>query len=239
LYAEQGTWKAAMTRANTGTPQWDVAAGTTADVTPGVWQQVTATYNKAMGKLNIYVNGMLTGSVSHSTTWKATGSLRIGSFYSGGATGGFFNGQVANVQAWNTNLPQDTQCRVSVGACTFDRHPTLGVNVLRIPANTRLNANDVIRIGATKLIMQGDGNLVIYDEHGTPRWDTATYNGASTWYTIFQPDGNLVVYNASAAPVWASNTCCNTGYWLAVQEDGNVVIYDSNWTAHWATNTVH
>src|SRR5262245_43833412 len=83
------------------------------------------------------------------------------------------------------------------------------------------------------------GNLAMFDEAGAQRWETGTRNGTNTWYATFQPDGNLVVYTNAGMPVWASHTCCNSGYWLAVQEDGNMVIYDGNRIPHWATNTHH
>ena len=91
--------------------------------------------------------------------------------------------------------------------------------------------------GKSRLTMQTDGNLVLYDENGTPRWASNTVGRGA--FMVFQSDGNLVVYNSSGGAVWASGTCCHSNYNFAVQSDGNLVIYDSGWDVHWATNTNH
>jgi hypothetical protein len=102
---------------------------------------------------------------------------------------------------------------------------------------------DTCQIGKSRLTLQRDGNLVLYDENGRARW-------AASWtkpdvlgqgsYADFQYyDGNYVLYSGGNIPLWASGTCCRTGAELAVQADGNLVIYDSNVKAVWATNTWH
>jgi len=85
------------------------------------------------------------------------------------------------------------------------------------------------------LIMQGDGNLVLYNNTtGQPLWATSTVGKGAL--ADMQGDGNFVVYNSANRPVWASNTCCRTDAWLQVQDDGNVVIYNGGHPI-WATNT--
>ncbi len=85
------------------------------------------------------------------------------------------------------------------------------------------------------LIMQTDGNLVLYksneDRTGMPTWATGTNPNGS--YAIMQEDGNLVVYDSNNKPLWASNTDGHPGAQLSVQGDGNAVIYQPVW----ATNT--
>jgi hypothetical protein len=58
------------------------------------------------------------------------------------------------------------------------------------------------------LIMQSDGNLVLYQSNNWPSiyplWSTKT-DGKSGDYLSLQDDGNLVVYQGST-PLWASNT---------------------------------
>lgn len=81
------------------------------------------------------------------------------------------------------------------------------------------------------LIMQNDGNLVLYkdngDDTGTPIWATGTNPNGS--YAIMQDDGNLVVYDSNNKPLWASNTAGHPGAQLSVQGDGNAVIYQPIW----------
>lgn len=75
------------------------------------------------------------------------------------------------------------------------------------------------------LVMQGDGNLVLYEEGGIARWATYT-NGGPDRRAVMQGDGNFVVYNSSDQPLWHTTTAGfgDTAY-LSVQDDGNVVIY--------------
>ncbi|MGE7439811.1 hypothetical protein [Kitasatospora sp. NPDC001175] len=86
------------------------------------------------------------------------------------------------------------------------------------------------------LIMQSDGNLVVYDEFNSPRWASNTVREG--WTAAFQADGNFVVYTREGHPVWASNTWGHPGSRLVAQDDGNVVIYDGSQPI-WATHTNH
>src|SRR6185503_9365058 len=88
--------------------------------------------------------------------------------------------------------------------------------------------------GRFRFKYQSDGNLVLYDQNGTPLWHTHTY-GTSAGFVAMQGDGNLVLYDGSGAPLWASGTGGHPGAFLKVQTDGNVVIYDTNGTPLWCT----
>jgi hypothetical protein len=80
------------------------------------------------------------------------------------------------------------------------------------------------RSGTYRLVMQDDGNLVLYGAAG-PRWwsGTAGHPGAKF---VSQTDGNHVVYAPSGQAIWQSGTA-RPGVWatLAVQDDGNLVAY--------------
>ncbi|MDX8410274.1 MAG: hypothetical protein R8K46_00165, partial [Mariprofundaceae bacterium] len=86
------------------------------------------------------------------------------------------------------------------------------------------------------LIMQLDGNLVLYNGSGHPLWATGT-RGQGAWAAM-QTDGNLVVYSADGRVLWAADTQGHPGSWLALQGDGNLVIYTADGNALWATDTV-
>ncbi|MFF5302208.1 protein kinase [Streptomyces sp. NPDC013161] len=86
----------------------------------------------------------------------------------------------------------------------------------------------------SKLIMQTDGNLVLYDTAGTAHWASQTQGAGNT--AVFQEDGNLVVYDAQHQALWSSNTQGATGAVLKVLEDGNMVIATDAAVA-WQTNT--
>jgi hypothetical protein len=90
--------------------------------------------------------------------------------------------------------------------------------------------------GRLRVVLQSDGNLVLYNQANAALWATNT-NGASVWDLEMQSDGNLVVYDVYRKPLWASNTGNNPGAILVVQNDGNVVIYDASGHALWDTKT--
>lgn len=89
--------------------------------------------------------------------------------------------------------------------------------------------------GRFQLVMQGDGNLVLYGPSGA-LWSTVTA-GSSATLAQMQTDGNLVVYTSAYRPVWASNTWNNPGSALQLQDDGNLVIYSGTNVPIWASNT--
>lgn len=65
-------------------------------------------------------------------------------------------------------------------------------------------------LGTTRLAMQTDGNLVLYQGSAALK-NTAT-NGRGAARVIMQDDGNLVVYSSSGSPLWArSYGSGNTG----------------------------
>lgn len=88
--------------------------------------------------------------------------------------------------------------------------------------------------GDLKLVLQNDGNIVLYlmliDAYtGVALWSTGT-NGKPINFLIMQGDGNLVAYDKNSKPYWDSKTTRKgaTGRVLWVQDDWNIVIYESN-----------
>jgi len=51
--------------------------------------------------------------------------------------------------------------------------------------------------------MQGDGNFVVYDGGGVPRWSTDTWGNPGAYLKVLD-DGTFVIYDASDVPLWAS-----------------------------------
>ena len=86
----------------------------------------------------------------------------------------------------------------------------------------------------TKLIMQPDGNLVLYND-GNPLWATGT-NGA--WYASFQSDGNLCVYESffSSKTKWCSKSNGHHQSQLVV-ENACVFIMNGDGKRVWNTGT--
>jgi len=74
-----------------------------------------------------------------------------------------------------------------------------------------------------RLVMQGDGNLVLYRANGSARWNSQTSfaPGASAYV---QGDGNVVIYSAASQAIWYTGTGGNPGAYLSIQDDGNLVV---------------
>ncbi len=115
---------------------------------------------------------------------------------------------------------------------------------------------------ATKLILQGDGNLVLYTQNMRPVWASGTDGNPGAWLAL-QVDGNLVLYSSTNVPLWSTGTshnpfldeytydsisggCMlpgqmltipNRSYKLILQGDGNLVLYTQNMRPVWASNT--
>jgi hypothetical protein len=90
-----------------------------------------------------------------------------------------------------------------------------------------------------RLIMQGDGNLVLYNvqtDASYPLWASNTSDAYGAHFAV-QSDGNLVVYNYADAVLWTTHTDGNYGAYLRVQDDGNLVLYSSTDQVLWASNT--
>lgn len=88
-----------------------------------------------------------------------------------------------------------------------------------------------------ELILQGDGNLVLYNKDRKPLWASGT-DGKQAAFLNMQPDGNLVLYDTSYKPLWNSRTAGTGESRLHIQGDGNLVLYTRTGRATWATYTL-
>jgi hypothetical protein len=86
-----------------------------------------------------------------------------------------------------------------------------------------------------RLVMQTDGNLVLYRASGGGALWASNTMGTGANRAVMQEDGNFVLYNPTSS-VWATNTHGQPGNRFVVQDDGNLVIYDEADQARWAAN---
>ncbi len=88
-----------------------------------------------------------------------------------------------------------------------------------------------------ELILQSDGNLVVYDWFEAHRaiWASNTA-GHTVSSAIMQADGNFVIHGFPNA-IWASNTAGDYKAFLVLQDDGNLVIYRWIEEPLWASGT--
>lgn len=96
----------------------------------------------------------------------------------------------------------------------------LGTTVI-LSANESLLSNNE----KYKLILQGDGNLVLYNEQWKALWASWTV-GKGGIYLVMQDDGNLVLYDKNWIAIWNSRTSGKNISSLNMQDDGNLVIYN-------------
>ena len=110
------------------------------------------------------------------------------------------------------------------------------------PANTK-SANQSFNLGESiqssdgryRLILQEDGNLVLYSPNRALWW-TGT-QGRPVTRAVVQEDGNLVLYDSGGRHYWATWTQGNSMATLIVQDDGNLVLYNSQGRPIWDTKT--
>lgn len=117
----------------------------------------------------------------------------------------------------------------------------------------------------SRLIMQADGNLVLYGKDGIANWSSGTAGNPGAHFTI-QTDGNAVIYSSGGSALWSSGTngipngldyvshsmssagssailypgqrmiTANRNYDFVLQGDGNLVLY-SHGNAIWSSKT--
>ena len=118
------------------------------------------------------------------------------------------------------------------------------MDVLRAGESLGIDQKLTSSNGKYTLIMQGDGNLVLYTESNTPVWATKT-DGKGAVRASLQNDGNLVLYTKEVerrfrrdepVAVWASQTR-GENVRLILQDDRNLVIYTSDGRELWASGT--
>jgi len=72
------------------------------------------------------------------------------------------------------------------------------------------------------LMMQSDGNLVLYDSHMTPLWYTSTSGYGPTVELQFQPDGNLVLTGQGVGTIGQTGTAGSGASTLVLRPDGHL-----------------
>ncbi|MFJ9244973.1 LamG-like jellyroll fold domain-containing protein [Streptomyces sp. NPDC101776] len=73
----------------------------TSSASTGTWYHVTGVYDASAGTIKLYVNGVLQGSTSFTSAWKATGDTEIGRGKWNGANVDFTNGAIDDVRMYS------------------------------------------------------------------------------------------------------------------------------------------
>jgi hypothetical protein len=124
-----------------------------------------------------------------------------------------------------------------------------------IPVSNTLYNGEKMQAGDTRsssnlqyvLLMQTDGNLVLYRSHGRPAtdiskgigitsndalWSTNTNDG-ETNHAWMQEDGNLVLYTPDMRATWATNTNDGGANYLTLSDLGQLVLRGPNGNIIW------
>lgn len=117
---------------------------------------------------------------------------------------------------------------VTAGAATAALPDTLATGG-QLGAGQALGSSD----GRYQVVMQTDGNLVVYGPSG-PTWATGTFFGGSV--LVMQTDGNLVMYAPGRGAVWATGTLPSYDDRLVMQTDGSLVVHAGGGLALWSSS---
>jgi hypothetical protein len=226
------TWYFGLSQTDATSQTFDYAHNAEGPVQPGAWSHITATYNKTSAKMALYVDGIPSGTASHTQTWNATSKFQIGDVLSNNAHGHYFSGQLANVQVWQRTL-SPTEAALLSGTPGYLLFPS---------DNTNYAAGLTWSTPCAKMALT-DGKLSITET--CTKTNTVSYGttGYPTAVMVLQADGNLVIYktptsaHTAANSLWATQTYGHPGDALFLQPDGNLVIYDTDGSVLWASGT--
>ncbi|GAA3056559.1 hypothetical protein GCM10020229_80380 [Kitasatospora albolonga] len=109
--------------------------------------------------------------------------------------------------------------------------PAAAAGPVYLEAGKRLGPGESLADGESRLVMQGDGNLVLYlvgpsGQNAVPLWASGTYNNWGA-YAVMQADGNFVIYRQNGSgpgdALWSSGTWNSPGARLQLL-DGTVYV---------------
>lgn len=108
-------------------------------------------------------------------------------------------------------------------------------NTLSAGQTLNVNGKLVATNGWYQLIVQADGNVVVYDKAQSSPTSTNTAGNGSVRLTM-QTNGDLALYrNSDNAMIWHSDTAGSGARKLIMQNDGNIVLYTTNNIPLWTS----
>ncbi|MGW4384400.1 hypothetical protein [Kitasatospora sp. NPDC004531] len=119
--------------------------------------------------------------------------------------------------------------------------PAVGATNDRLDAQRNTLASGTwIESNSVWLIMQTDGNLVLYRKRdGAALWSTGTYGHPGTNLSIMGAtnSGALWLIAGGEGRIWMLPVAGRPGDYVKIQDDGNFVLYGGDGTARWSTGT--
>jgi len=169
--------------------------------------------------------GTLFGGWTRSTFWQYTWHRAVPGII-GNADASYFHGSRAQLAALANDAPAPPRL-IGPSPAPWAGPARVAPGGRLLPGQQVVSPNHEYR-----LVLQGDGNLVIYGPSGA-LWAAHT-NGPSR-VAVMQTDGNLVVYGSGRA-LWASGTR-SRGTGLELRNDGNLIVVAPGYRPAWMTGT--
>ncbi|MBN3865309.1 calcium up-regulated protein [Pseudomonas frederiksbergensis] len=149
---------------------------------------------------------------------------------------------VANNATLATSTNPSIFCTVPLGEPVQAENGYIPPNTQMLPGQWAASAGN-----GYVLLLQTDGNLVLYQVVGGPVSTNSSFTGSAIWatgtndgaYFDVQTDGNLVLGTSEGNVAWTSNTDGIEPQELRVQTDGNLVLYNTLDQACWASSSNH
>ncbi len=94
-------WAFTMPKADADNAPADSATSSPSAVQAGVWTHLIGTYDPGSGQLQLYVNGKLAGTATHTSPVNATGAFNIGRAQFNGIAVNYWPGAIDEVRAYN------------------------------------------------------------------------------------------------------------------------------------------
>jgi hypothetical protein len=156
-------------------------------------------------------------SVSGDQVWHSRLSPNVGKRVVFRSSGDLVIYNASNVAVWSAGQANLGVTTLDLDGCSFALKTPAGATWSRggqtCPSATLNNSwsisnsgdQTLLRTPESRLVWQGDGNLVLYTTAGSPVWSSDTW-GSSFKQLAFQDDGNLVIYDASRTALWSTDT---------------------------------
>jgi hypothetical protein len=237
-------WNFVLPTSDTTNPSMSVAHATGGAVT-GVWTHLAAVYDEGSATMSIYVNGSLAGSATGvARGFTPTGAFTIGRTKWNDSPGGYFNGNIADVQVWQRVLfPSEIAAMVDPSVNGLVEANSMenpgGAGTIETAAPDPLNLlHDLVLQGTAQVPLSGAG----YQGLGL-QLDGGGYADSSI-DSLYNGTPNQVLHTDQSFTVSAwvriDGTSLPTGNLTAVSQQGNLESnfylgyrLDSGGAPHW------
>jgi hypothetical protein len=222
VFSQDGTDDSSIEVSSTTSGQWSMSVNTGDTTTgtyvtmpggiaePGLWTNLTLTYDSAVDLLDLYANGAPVGSLYDATPPSTVGPFVLGASQTDGSYDSFLTGQLADVQVWDsltiqpsyTPEPAAFQGAAAVVPADDGGLTTGGLSVFAITTGSGLETTDQSAPGSTS----GNWTNLGGDIQGTPvivpNDDGGLTTGGFSAFAI-GPSGLGTAWQSAAGSTWS------------------------------------